>query len=103
MRLIHEKQLLKRVFTQNVDTLEQIAGLDEEMIVAAHGSFATATCMNCKKKFQAEELKSRIATGEVLRCQEKKCKGKHRALIKSDIVCESEYARQQLNARSQTP
>lgn len=39
MRLLHDKGLLHTVFTQNIDGLEQIAGLPAEKVVNAHGSF----------------------------------------------------------------
>lgn len=84
--LLHRKGVLRRLFSQNVDTLERIAGLPDEAIVEAHGSFASAKCMKCRQAFMAEELRPRIAKGEVLRCDEKGCKGHPRALIKSDIV-----------------
>lgn len=86
--LMHKKGLLKRLFTQNVDTLERQAGLPGDMLVEAHGSFATAHCLNCRQDFQAEELRPRIAKGEVLRCHKEQCKKTMKGLIKSDIVCE---------------
>jgi NAD-dependent SIR2 family protein deacetylase len=79
---------LKRLFTQNVDTLERMAGLPEEMLVEAHGSFATAHCLNCRQEYRAEELRPRIAKGEILRCDKPSCKKSMKGLIKSDIVCE---------------
>jgi len=42
MRLLHEKGLLLRCFTQNIDSLEKQAGLPSEAIVAAHGNFDSA-------------------------------------------------------------
>ena len=87
--LLHKKGLLKRVFTQNVDTLERLAGLPGDMLVEAHGSFATAHCLSCREKFEAETLRPRIAKGEILRCENASCKDKPKALIKSDIVCAS--------------
>lgn len=39
LRLLHDKGLLLRVFTQNIDGLEQLAGLPQESVVPAHGSF----------------------------------------------------------------
>lgn len=39
MRLLHEKGLLLTIFTQNIDGLEQLAGLPAEKVVPAHGSF----------------------------------------------------------------
>ena len=39
IRLLHEKGLLLRCFTQNIDSLETLAGLPEDKMVAAHGIF----------------------------------------------------------------
>ena len=57
-----------------------------DLIVEAHGSFATATCLKCRSTTTAEELKPRIDLGEVVRCNKASCKGKQDALIKPDIV-----------------
>ncbi|RCH78880.1 NAD-dependent protein deacetylase sirtuin-2, partial [Rhizopus azygosporus] len=48
IKLLQEKGILLRNFTQNIDTLERLTGLDQEYIVEAHGSFATASCIKCK-------------------------------------------------------
>ena len=45
MKLLHDKGLLLRCFTQNIDSLENQAGLDKEQIVAAHGNFDSECCM----------------------------------------------------------
>lgn len=42
---LYEKDILKRVYTQNVDSLYQKAGLPEEMIVEFHGNFAKGTAV----------------------------------------------------------
>ena len=47
MRLLQDRGILLRVFTQNIDTLERIAGVTGENIVEAHGSFATSRCIDC--------------------------------------------------------
>lgn len=39
MKMLHDKGLLLRCFTQNIDSLENQAGLPKEDIVAAHGNF----------------------------------------------------------------
>ncbi|GAA6050173.1 hypothetical protein JCM3770_000437 [Rhodotorula araucariae] len=85
-RLLQEKGLLHGCWTQNIDTLERIAGIKDELIVEAHGSFASATCLNCHKAYTKEEIKPAIMRGEVVRCEEKRCKGRDEALIKPDIV-----------------
>jgi len=84
--LLYRKGLLRRVFTQNIDTLERMAGLPSEQIVEAHGSFATATCLICKSTTSAIDLKPRIDLGEVVRCDKPSCKGRANALVKPDIV-----------------
>ena len=38
--LLHKKGLLLKLFSQNIDCLEREAGLPDEMIIEAHGSFA---------------------------------------------------------------
>ncbi|KAJ3446523.1 nad-dependent protein deacetylase sirtuin-2 [Anaeramoeba flamelloides] len=77
--------LLLRVYTQNVDTLERKTGLSPEKLVEAHGSFATATCLNCGKKYIDEDIKSDIIEGNVPKCS--KCND---GVIKPDITFYSE-------------
>ena len=40
-----DKGFLLRHYTQNIDGLESLAGVEDENIVAAHGSFGTASCI----------------------------------------------------------
>lgn len=42
IRLLHEKGLLQRCYTQNIDSLELLAGLPPDLLVQAHGSFEAA-------------------------------------------------------------
>lgn len=53
---LDQQQMLLRIYTQNIDGLEQSAGVSEERIVYAHGSFTVATCMKCKAKYQSSEI-----------------------------------------------
>lgn len=39
--LLHQKGLLLKLFTQNIDCLEREAGVPGDKIIEAHGSFAT--------------------------------------------------------------
>ncbi|KAH9815529.1 DHS-like NAD/FAD-binding domain-containing protein [Melampsora americana] len=86
MKLLENKGILKRVLTQNVDTLERLAGVSEDLIVEAHGSFAEAHCLNCRHKMSLEEMKPLLAIGEPIWCQMKSCKQNPEALVKPDIV-----------------
>lgn len=82
IRLLHEKGLLLRCFTQNIDTLERRAGIPEDKVVEAHGSFAGNHCISpkCGAEADAEETEKIILAKNIPRC--KKC----RALVKPDIV-----------------
>jgi NAD-dependent deacetylase sirtuin 2 len=42
IKLLHDKGLLHRCYTQNIDSLERMAGLPTDKIVAAHGNFDSA-------------------------------------------------------------
>lgn len=60
VRLFQDKKLLKRVYTQNIDTLERLAGIEDEFMVEAHGSFASNHCIDCKEEMTSETLKKLI-------------------------------------------
>lgn len=70
------------LFTQNIDCLERQAGVPDELIVEAHGSFATQRCIECKKEFPDDVMKEHVFKGQVPRCADKDCDG----LVKPDIV-----------------
>ncbi|CUM66903.1 uncharacterized protein PRCAT00004588001 [Priceomyces carsonii] len=83
-RLLQDKNLLNRIYTQNIDTLERVAGIDGEYIVEAHGSFANNHCIDCSAEMSTEELKKHMDNKEhnegIPLCP--KCKG----YVKPDIV-----------------
>ncbi|RKO91242.1 DHS-like NAD/FAD-binding domain-containing protein, partial [Blyttiomyces helicus] len=54
VRLLSEKGILLRQYTQNIDTLERLAGIDPDLIVEAHGSFATAQCVGPEETDSSE-------------------------------------------------
>lgn len=84
VRLFQEKNLLKRVYTQNIDTLERVAGIKDKYIVEAHGSFANNHCIDCSEEMSIDELKRQMFNKQVNdgipTCT--KCKG----YVKPDIV-----------------
>ena len=67
-------------YTQNIDTLERLAGVPEELIVEAHGSFANQHCIDCGADFDGKTLRDHFISGEVAQCEQ--CDG----LVKPDIV-----------------
>ena len=77
--------LLTRVYTQNIDALEKIAGLEDEDVVYAHGGFFDAHCIGttknrCRKRMLLGDWKRHILAGSVPKCVE--CG----ELVKPDIV-----------------
>jgi len=49
VKLLDDKRLLLRNYTQNIDTLDKIAGIPSEKLVESHGSLSSAHCINCRK------------------------------------------------------
>ncbi|OAA52612.1 SIR2 family histone deacetylase [Beauveria brongniartii RCEF 3172] len=82
LSLLARKGLLHMLFTQNIDCLERAAGVPPEKIIEAHGSFATQRCVECKKEFPDDEMKTHVHNGDVPRCIDRSCNG----LVKPDIV-----------------
>ncbi|KAL9050278.1 MAG: hypothetical protein Q9162_006725 [Coniocarpon cinnabarinum] len=80
IRLLHDKGLLLRHFTQNIDCLDREAGVPGSKIVEAHGSFARQGCIDCHAPFSADEMRKHVTEKEVPHCAE--CGG----LVKPGIV-----------------
>ncbi|XP_066540382.1 NAD-dependent protein deacetylase sirtuin-3 [Hoplias malabaricus] len=68
IRVLHQKGLLLRMYTQNIDGLEKMCGIPDDKLVEAHGSFATAACHLCYTQFPAEEAKEAIMNDSVPTC-----------------------------------
>lgn len=60
IKLIEKKGCLKKVFTQNIDTLERLATVDGDKVIEAHGSFAMNHCISCGAEMSTEELKRQM-------------------------------------------
>lgn len=78
----HEKLL--RNYTQNIDTLEQVAGI--QRVINCHGSFASATCTNCKYQVDASVIKQDIFEQQIPRCPRCPTDSQEIAVMKPDIV-----------------
>ncbi|KAM6494480.1 Sir2 family histone deacetylase Hst2 [Amanita muscaria] len=80
VQLIHEKGLLLKCFTQNIDTLERRAGIPDDKLVEAHGSFASQRCIRCKRPYDDDKMAEAFEQQKFATCP--KCHG----LVKPDIV-----------------
>lgn len=84
IRVLQDNGILLRNYTQNIDMLERIAGIDEKLLVESHGSFSTSRCVgrintkpcvesdasdhqiitkSCGKTYTLLEFKEHLATG----------------------------------------
>lgn len=82
MRLMKEKGMLLRCYTQNIDTLERVAGLSSDDLVEAHGTFHTSHCVGtfCREEYSLSWMKEKIFSDLIPKCE--KCNN----LVKPDIV-----------------
>lgn len=78
--LLATKGLLYQLFTQNIDCLERAAGVPPNLIVEAHGSFASQRCIDCKTLYPDDQMREHVSRAEVPHC------GKCNGLVKPDIV-----------------
>ncbi|KAL5019394.1 hypothetical protein ScPMuIL_005116 [Solemya velum] len=83
IKLIEDHGKLLRNYTQNIDTLEQVAGITKA--IQCHGSFATATCVNCKYNVDCHVIEKDIFNQVIPQCP--KCSdGREMSVMKPDIV-----------------
>ncbi|XP_026797015.3 NAD-dependent protein deacetylase sirtuin-2 [Pangasianodon hypophthalmus] len=82
IRMLKDKGLLKRCYSQNIDTLERVAGLEGEDLIEAHGTFHTSHCVSflCRKEYSMEWMKDKIFAEDIPKCEA--CN----SLVKPDIV-----------------
>lgn len=82
MRMLKDKGLLKRCYSQNIDTLERVAGLEGDDLIEAHGTFYTSHCVSfcCRKEYNLDWMKEKIFADDIPKCE--KCS----SLVKPDIV-----------------
>jgi NAD-dependent deacetylase len=75
---LHQKGLVKKVITQNIDLLHQKAGIDD--VIELHGSAGLHHCQSCHREYPFEEIRQVVQRGETPACVG--CRG----VIKPDIT-----------------
>ncbi|KYK31457.1 MAG: NAD-dependent deacylase [Theionarchaea archaeon] len=76
LKELEEMGYVKAVVTQNIDGLHQMAG--SKKVIEIHGTYKTATCTKCSKKFTLDEMLSLL--GQIPQCPD--CSG----IVKPDVV-----------------
>lgn len=69
IKLLDQKGILLRHYTQNIDSLEDLTGLDENKTVQAHGHIRSGTCLNCTDKYSFDYMKNFVLKNEVPKCE----------------------------------
>lgn len=88
IRKIEERGSLLRNYTQNIDTLERIAGISR--LIECHGSFATASCTRCKFRINGDAIREDILQQRIPICF--KCNPNHTAEEISSIKVSTEHS-----------
>ncbi|KAF5353082.1 hypothetical protein D9758_008747 [Tetrapyrgos nigripes] len=66
IKAVEDKGQLLRNYTQNIDTLETAAGV--QRVLQCHGSFATASCLACRRHVPGKEIEEEILRRRVPLC-----------------------------------
>lgn len=82
LKVLSEKKKLLRVYSQNIDALEYLAGIPDNEICAAHGNFSSATCLKCRRKYDGEIIRNDVMSDILPICRNDWCNG----VVKPDIV-----------------
>ena len=69
IRLLQDMGKLQTNYTQNIDNLEELAGIDRARLIQCHGSFATATCRLCGHRVKGTEIFADMRAKRVSKCR----------------------------------
>lgn len=78
--LLAKKGILARHYTQNIDGLERLAGVPDDLLVEAHGTYHSGHCLECGNGFDQRNVKEFIFQHGTPKCPA--CQG----LVKPDIT-----------------
>ncbi|OCF30402.1 NAD-dependent histone deacetylase SIR2 [Kwoniella heveanensis BCC8398] len=66
IKMLEDKGVLLRNYTQNIDTLESLAGVTK--VLQCHGSFKTASCLRCKTRVPGQTIEPYIMAQKIPFC-----------------------------------
>ena len=61
---LYQMGKLDCLITQNIDGLHQKSGIPEEVVIELHGTMQWVVCLECGKRYQREQIQSRLESGE---------------------------------------
>ncbi|KAG4300923.1 hypothetical protein PCANB_002577 [Pneumocystis canis] len=68
IKLLQDKNKLLTLYTQNVDNIEKLVGIQSEKLVQCHGTFKEAVCILCKHIFPGETIFNNIHLKTLPKC-----------------------------------
>ena len=78
IHLLQQKGKLLTNYSQNIDNIEASAGILPEKLIQCHGSFSTASCIECKYQVPGETIFPDIRADRIPTCD--RCTARQRAL-----------------------
>lgn len=63
---LYRQGKLKSVITQNIDGLHQASGIPDDLIIELHGNSTYAICLQCKKRFELDEIREIFLPNETV-------------------------------------
>lgn len=69
IKLLQDKQKLLTNYTQNIDNIEEYAGIDSERLIQCHGSWATASCRKCHTEVKGDAIFEDVRQHKVSLCK----------------------------------
>ena len=73
MKFFVDKNIVKYIYTQNIDGLEIKAKIPNDKLIFAHGNFYNGHCAKCNKEIDIQKINEGIEKSEIYYCPE--CKG----------------------------
>jgi len=68
IKLLSDKGILLRNYTQNIDGMEVLSGVDPDKVIECHGHFRSARCVDCKIDYPGDKCKEIMSKGDVALC-----------------------------------
>lgn len=76
LALLNERGMLRRIYTQNIDGLEERAGIPSAKVVQTHGGLNHASCLKCKRRVDSADIMEDVWAGRVPKCRKEKASAK---------------------------
>jgi NAD-dependent deacetylase sirtuin 2 len=85
IKLLEDEGILRRCYSQNIDGLEGLTGLNPDKLVEAHGSFSASHCARCRLEISNDIIFPELRAGTPYKCPECARIGRE-SYVKPDIV-----------------